>query len=75
MPVVSLAKGFEPDTMMRMTEIVEEVLPDRPVGVLTGLQKFPALAPIRDAEDLSEDFQKLWADVEALKQRAEAAIK
>lgn len=35
-PVLSLAKGFEPDTKMRMTQIVEEVLPDRPVGVLTG---------------------------------------
>lgn len=35
-PVLSLAKGFEPETKMRMTQIVEEVLPDRPVGVLTG---------------------------------------
>lgn len=35
-PVVSLAKGFEPETMLRMTEIVEEVLPGRPVGVLSG---------------------------------------
>ncbi|MEM7339203.1 MAG: NAD(P)H-dependent glycerol-3-phosphate dehydrogenase [Actinomycetota bacterium] len=35
-PVVSLAKGFEPDTMMRMTEVAREVLPERPVGVLTG---------------------------------------
>ena len=35
-PVVSLAKGFEPDTMLRMSQIVEQVLPDRPVGVLTG---------------------------------------
>ena len=35
-PVVSLAKGFEPGTMLRMSQIVEQVLPDRPVGVLTG---------------------------------------
>lgn len=35
-PVVSLAKGFEPETMLRMTQIAEEVLPGRPVGVLTG---------------------------------------
>lgn len=35
-PVLSLAKGFEPETKLRMTQIVEEVLPDRPVGVLTG---------------------------------------
>ncbi len=35
-PVVSLAKGFEPETLLRMTQIAEQVLPDRPVGVLTG---------------------------------------
>ncbi|MEM7271881.1 MAG: NAD(P)H-dependent glycerol-3-phosphate dehydrogenase [Actinomycetota bacterium] len=35
-PVLSLAKGFEPESRLRMTEIIEEVLPDRPVGVLTG---------------------------------------
>ncbi|MGF1596608.1 MAG: NAD(P)H-dependent glycerol-3-phosphate dehydrogenase [Acidimicrobiales bacterium] len=35
-PVVSLAKGFEPDTRLRMTQIIEQVLPGRPVGVLTG---------------------------------------
>ncbi len=35
-PVLSLAKGFEPETLLRMTEIAEQVLPSRPVGVLTG---------------------------------------
>lgn len=35
-PVLSLAKGFEPESKLRMTQIVEEVLPDRPVGVLSG---------------------------------------
>lgn len=35
-PVVSLAKGFEPETGFRMTQIVSETLPGRPVGVLTG---------------------------------------
>jgi len=35
-PVVSLTKGLEPVTNLRMTEIVEEVLPGHPVGVLTG---------------------------------------
>lgn len=35
-PIVSLAKGLEPDTKMRATEIVEEILPGHPVGVLTG---------------------------------------
>lgn len=35
-PVVSLAKGFEQGSRMRMTQIIEEELPSRPVGVLTG---------------------------------------
>ncbi|MDP4917954.1 MAG: NAD(P)H-dependent glycerol-3-phosphate dehydrogenase, partial [Haliea sp.] len=35
-PVISLTKGLELDTRMRMTEIVAEVLPGHPVGVLTG---------------------------------------
>lgn len=35
-PVVSLAKGLEVGTRLRMSQIIEEVLPGRPVGVLTG---------------------------------------
>ncbi len=35
-PIVSLAKGLELDTKMRMTEIIEEELPGHPAGVLTG---------------------------------------
>ncbi len=35
-PVVSLAKGVEQGTLLRMTEVVGQVLPDSPVGVLTG---------------------------------------
>jgi glycerol-3-phosphate dehydrogenase (NAD(P)+) len=35
-PVISLTKGLELDTHMRMTEIINEVLPGHPVGVLTG---------------------------------------
>ena len=35
-PVISLTKGLELDTRMRMTEIITEVLPGHPVGVLTG---------------------------------------
>lgn len=35
-PVVSLAKGLELDSRMRMTEIIEDVLPGHPAGVLTG---------------------------------------
>ena len=35
-PVISLTKGLELDTRKRMTEIIQEVLPGHPVGVLTG---------------------------------------
>ena len=35
-PVVSLAKGMEQGTLLRMTEVVQQVLPDNPAGVLTG---------------------------------------
>jgi glycerol-3-phosphate dehydrogenase (NAD(P)+) len=35
-PVVSLAKGLEPGTQLRMTEVARDVLPDHRAGVLTG---------------------------------------
>jgi len=35
-PVVSLAKGLEPGSQLRMTEVIREVLPEHRAGVLTG---------------------------------------
>ena len=35
-PLISLTKGLERDTRLRMTEVCREVAPGRPVGVLTG---------------------------------------
>jgi glycerol-3-phosphate dehydrogenase (NAD(P)+) len=35
-PVVSLAKGLERGTLLRMTEIVKEILPGHPAAALTG---------------------------------------
>jgi glycerol-3-phosphate dehydrogenase (NAD(P)+) len=35
-PVVSLAKGLEQGTHLRMTEVIAEELPGHPVGALTG---------------------------------------
>ena len=35
-PIINLAKGLEISTKMRMTEIIEEILPGHPAGVLTG---------------------------------------
>lgn len=35
-PVVSLSKGFEQGTLMRMTEVIADVLPGNPAAALTG---------------------------------------
>jgi glycerol-3-phosphate dehydrogenase (NAD(P)+) len=35
-PVISLSKGLEPETRLRMTEVVAEEAPEHPAGVLTG---------------------------------------
>jgi glycerol-3-phosphate dehydrogenase (NAD(P)+) len=35
-PVVSLSKGFEQGTLLRMTQIIGELLPGHPAGVLSG---------------------------------------
>ena len=35
-PIVSLTKGLEQGTRLRMTEVIDEVLPGHPAGVLSG---------------------------------------
>ncbi|MCH7599369.1 MAG: NAD(P)H-dependent glycerol-3-phosphate dehydrogenase [Myxococcales bacterium] len=35
-PILSLAKGLEPDSNLRMSEVINEVLPDHRAGTLTG---------------------------------------
>jgi glycerol-3-phosphate dehydrogenase (NAD(P)+) len=35
-PVVSLSKGFEQETMLRMTQLIKAVLPGRPAAALSG---------------------------------------
>jgi glycerol-3-phosphate dehydrogenase (NAD(P)+) len=35
-PIVNLAKGIEQSTRMRMTEVIESLMPGHPVGMLTG---------------------------------------
>ncbi|MCU1377718.1 MAG: hypothetical protein JWN29_701 [Acidimicrobiales bacterium] len=35
-PIVSLSKGLEQGTLLRMTQVINEVLPDHPAGALTG---------------------------------------
>jgi len=35
-PIVSLTKGLEHGTRMRMTQVIESVMPGHPIGLLTG---------------------------------------
>jgi glycerol-3-phosphate dehydrogenase (NAD(P)+) len=35
-PIVSLTKGFEKGSMLRMTEVIKEVMPGHPAAALTG---------------------------------------
>jgi glycerol-3-phosphate dehydrogenase (NAD(P)+) len=35
-PVVSLSKGLERDSLLRMTQVIKDVLPGRPAAALTG---------------------------------------
>ena len=57
-PIVSLSKGVEQGTLKRMTEIIAEVLPDNPAGVLTGpnlakevLAGYPAASVVAMKDD------------------------
>ena len=68
-PVVSLAKGMEQDTLKRMTEVVADVLPGCPAGVLTGpnlageiMAGQPAASVIAmEDEALAAELQYLFA--------------
>ncbi len=67
-PVVSLSKGLELDTHMRMTEIIEDVLPGHPAGVLTGpnlareiMSGYAAASVIAMADDtIVRELQKVF---------------
>jgi glycerol-3-phosphate dehydrogenase (NAD(P)+) len=58
-PIVSLAKGLEQKTLLRMTEVIAEELPGRPVAALTGpniareIMAGQAAASVIATEDLS----------------------
>jgi len=43
--------------------------------MLAHWKRDPDLASVRDGDDLSDDFKKLWADVDALLERAKEASK
>ena len=67
-PVVSLTKGIELSTQMRMTEIIDEVLPEHPRGILTGpnlareIMGGSAAASVMAMEDqvIVKELQKLF---------------
>src|SRR5215470_9973355 len=58
-PVVSLAKGFERDTLLRMTELIRDVLPGHPAATLAGpnlareIMSGQAAASVIATEDLA----------------------
>jgi glycerol-3-phosphate dehydrogenase (NAD(P)+) len=68
-PVISLTKGVEQGSLKRMTEVVEELLPGHPAGVLTGpnlakeiLAGFPAASVVALADgDRCLDLQRLFS--------------
>ena len=68
-PVVSLTKGLEQGSRLRMTEIVNEILPGHPYGVLTGpnlakeiLAGYAAAAVIAMSDiTVADELQKSFA--------------
>ncbi len=68
-PVLSLAKGLEPGTRMRATQVIAECLPGHPVGLLAGpnlarevLDGFAAAAVVATPDDaVARSLQPLFA--------------
>ncbi|HUR77586.1 MAG TPA: NAD(P)H-dependent glycerol-3-phosphate dehydrogenase [Acidimicrobiales bacterium] len=68
-PVVSLSKGMEADTQLRMTEVIAQVAPGHPAGVLTGpnlakevVQGSPAAAVVAfHEESVAEALQGVFS--------------
>ena len=67
-PVVSLSKGVEQTSLKRMTEVIAELLPGHPTGVLTGpnlakeiMAGRPAASVIAMTDEaVAEDLQKVF---------------
>jgi glycerol-3-phosphate dehydrogenase (NAD(P)+) len=68
-PVVSLTKGLEQGTRLRMSQVVHELLPGHPVGVLTGpnlakeiLGGYAAAAVVGMADEfIATEVQRVFA--------------
>jgi len=68
-PFVSLTKGVEQGSLLRMTEIVDELLPGHPRGVLTGpnlakevLSGFPAASVVSMTDpEIAVELQRIFS--------------
>jgi len=68
-PIISLTKGVEQGSLKRMTEVVAELLPGHPAGVLTGpnlakeiLAGYPAASVVALGDmDICADLQRLFS--------------
>ena len=68
-PVVSLTKGLEQGSMLRMTEVIADLLPGHPAGVLTGpnlakeiLAGHPAASVVAMADPvISVELQRIFS--------------
>lgn len=68
-PIVSLTKGVEQGSLKRMTEVMAEVAPGHPAGVLTGpnlakevMAGYPAASVVAVADgSLAADLQRLFS--------------
>lgn len=67
--IVSVAKGFDPKTEHRMTEIVEEILPHRSVSALSGpshaeevARGIPTAVVLASTSDSGRSLQSLFAN-------------
>jgi len=68
-PIVSLTKGVEQQTLKRMTEVIADVAPDHPAGVLTGpnlakevMAGWPAASVVAfEDESIAQELQRLFS--------------
>jgi glycerol-3-phosphate dehydrogenase (NAD(P)+) len=68
-PIISLTKGVEQGSLKRMTEVIGELLPDAPAGVLTGpnlakeiMAGYPAASVVALADGVvCADLQRLFS--------------
>lgn len=69
-PIVSLTKGLEGDTRMRMTEVIAEVVPGHPAAVLTGpnlareiMDGQPAASVVAiDDDTIARELQRIFSN-------------